>query len=237
MSLALSSASVAEEQQLPTEAKVLEVLTGASAVIETGERIVLSGVRAPDQSSMAKRALEALIQGRKVKLQYQEPLKDRYGRLRVALSDMSGNSVAQALVAQGAVFVDGADPALQAAERAARNTKKGLWSLPEFQPITPEEAAQHIHAFRLVRGTVQKTHFRPDFLNIHFSPDWKSDFTLSIPKRDWPKFDLEAVKAWEGAELEVRGWIAAKEGPMMRLTHPGQVEILRIAPVSRTTTE
>ena len=61
---------------------------------------------------------------------------------------------------------------------------------------------------------------------LNFGADFRTDFTVSIDRRDWRTFDRAGVDplALEGAKIEVRGWLVSRNGPMIEVTHPEQIE-------------
>ena len=65
-------------------------------------------------------------------------------------------------------------------------------------------------------------------LYLNFAPDWRSDFTISIARRDAAAFARAGLdpNALSGKRLRVRGWLAWRNGPMIEATHPEQIELL-----------
>lgn len=63
---------------------------------------------------------------------------------------------------------------------------------------------------------------------LNYGEDWRSDFTVSIPARDWTRFaDAGIVPAdYQGRRIRVRGWLKSRNGPMIDITHPEQIEVL-----------
>jgi hypothetical protein len=63
---------------------------------------------------------------------------------------------------------------------------------------------------------------------LNFGDDWRSDFTISIDRKDVPAFPAAGidVKALAGKRVWVRGWIEWRSGPMIAATHPEQLELL-----------
>jgi micrococcal nuclease len=67
-------------------------------------------------------------------------------------------------------------------------------------------------------------------LYLNFAPDWRSDFTISIERKDAASFTSAGLDpaALAGKRLRVRGWLAWRNGPMIETTHPEQVELLPV---------
>ena len=66
-----------------------------------------------------------------------------------------------------------------------------------------------------------------DRLYLNFGPDYRTDFTIAIARRDLKLFgrDFDG-KALEGKTLRVRGWLKSVNGPMIEATHPEQIEMV-----------
>ena len=63
-------------------------------------------------------------------------------------------------------------------------------------------------------------------LVLNFGRDWRSDFTVSVSRQDMKLFrdagiDIRTLK---GRTIRVRGWLFRENGPMIRATHPEQIE-------------
>ena len=63
---------------------------------------------------------------------------------------------------------------------------------------------------------------------LNFEEDWREDFTIFIAKRDLKRFGGKAheLGLLEGANIRVRGWLGFRNGPMIEITHPEQLERL-----------
>ena len=63
---------------------------------------------------------------------------------------------------------------------------------------------------------------------LNFARDWKSDFTISVARKDASAFQAEGIdlKALAGKRVRVRGWVIWRNGPMIEATQPEQIEIL-----------
>jgi hypothetical protein len=100
--------------------------------------------------------------------------------------------------------------------------------------VAAEEAHQVIGREALVEGRVRSTHEGGGDgdgagLALNFGDDWKTDFSVLIPTRlraDFDKAGLSPGKA-EGRELRVRGTVGEKNGPLIVVTRPEDVEFPR----------
>ena len=65
-------------------------------------------------------------------------------------------------------------------------------------------------------------------LYLNFAGDWRSDFTVSIARKDAAAFATAGLDppTLAGKRLRVRGWLAWRNGPMIEATHPDQIELL-----------
>jgi hypothetical protein len=63
---------------------------------------------------------------------------------------------------------------------------------------------------------------------LNFASDWRSDFTISIERKDVAAFVSAGLDpmALAGKRVRVRGWLAWRNGPMIEATHPEQIELL-----------
>ena len=66
------------------------------------------------------------------------------------------------------------------------------------------------------------------WLYLNFAGDWRSDFTISIARKDAAAFAAAGLDppALAGKHVRVRGWLAWRNGPMIEATHPDQIELL-----------
>jgi micrococcal nuclease len=131
-------------------ARVIRVIDGDTFEIETGEKVRLIGVDAPESVHPSKedecygetssKVLEELIEGELVYLEKDVSETDRYGRLlRYVYFD--GQSVNQYLVKEGFAFASSFPPDVKKQElltvlqTKARTEGKGLWSSCEVNDV------------------------------------------------------------------------------------------------------
>ncbi len=62
---------------------------------------------------------------------------------------------------------------------------------------------------------------------LNFEENWREDFTVFIPKRDLRRFGGKEheLGLLEGRIIRVRGWLKLRNGPMIDVSHPEQIEI------------
>jgi micrococcal nuclease len=249
---AAAGAHAADTCDLPPEreAKVARVLDGQTVRLEGGETVRLVGALAPEApafwkgetpwraSERARHALEKLVQGRTVRLASAGREKDRRGRLLAHLFLIDGE---RSIWVQGRLMDEGnarayslpgsraCVRALQAREMRARAGRRGLWGDP-FYAIAdagkPEALGPRRFSFQIVEGTVLSVAETRNWTFLNLGPDYRTDFTVAVAARDRKAFkgsDVE-LKALEGARVRVRGWIERWNGPVIKATHPEQIE-------------
>ncbi len=134
---------LAQGQATVTEALVVEVADGDTVTLDTGHKVRLLGIDAPELeregrpadflAHKAKRVLTDLAQGKRVRLEYDRVKYDRYGRLLAFLFLMDGTDLSRELVRQGLARVYTIPPNLRfreellAAQREAIRARRGIW--------------------------------------------------------------------------------------------------------------
>ncbi|WP_119677508.1 thermonuclease family protein [Indioceanicola profundi] len=220
------------------EGTVAEVLDGTTVRMEDGSIVRLAGLRTP-LADVAREALAGLALGRAVELRRAKRDRDwdRHGRTVAHLVREDGLWIQDALLRQGMAQhysqsdINGLSAELSEAERAARSAKRGLWADPAFQPRDAKlEAAwtDAIGGYHLAVGTVLAAERRRERLYLNFGTDWRRDFTVEIATRDLRRFAGAGLDplTWQGKRLEVRGWVESYNGPLIRVTHPQQIEFV-----------
>ncbi len=133
----------------PLEAQVTRVIDGDTAELEGGARVRFLGIDAPEMArdgrpaeplaQQSKDYVVELIQGKKVRLEYDRERYDRYGRLLAYLYLPDGAMVNLLVVRQGLARVYSQAPnvrhqeALNAAQQEAMAAGRGLWQKPLAQ--------------------------------------------------------------------------------------------------------
>lgn len=252
--IAASGARAGDTCDLPPEreGKVAKVLDGQTVLLEGGETVRLVGALAPEApafwkgetpwraSERARDALEALVTGRTVRLASAGRETDRRGRLLAHLFLIDGE---KSVWVQGRLVEEGQARAyslpqsracvraLQIVERRAREDRRGLWGDPFYAVAdagAPEALALRRYSFQIVEGTVQSVGETRNWTFLNFGPDYRTDFTVAVAARDRRHFkgsDLD-LKALQGTRVRVRGWIERWNGPVIKATHPEQIERL-----------
>ncbi|MHA7872364.1 MAG: thermonuclease family protein [Hyphococcus sp.] len=158
----------------------------------------------------------------------------RWGARVVRAALAGGDYAALRLISAGAARVapktedvDVID-ALLSAEVAARDARRGLWSLPAYRPFDAARAGRAIGGFHIVEGRVLRARGARGRFYLNFGEDYREDFTVTAPMRLYRRwrergFDLAAL---EGARIRARGFVIPVNGPSIELAHQRQVERL-----------
>ncbi len=242
--LAAPGASAAPEALRPAgEARVVDVVNGATVRLATGDTARLAGVEAPrlggrdrrpwPHAETSRRALAALVLDRPVRLFYAGRRTDRYGRLLVHLF-VGPRWVQGDLVSAGHVRVRSyADNRLRIAEllvreAAARRAGLGLWADGRYAVRTLDTVRRDLESWQIVEGRVKAVASFRNVAYLNFGDDWRTDFTVRIGNRARRLFGPAGIdlKALEGRNIRVRGWVRSRNGPLIVATHPEQIEML-----------
>ena len=238
--------SAAAEVERAGNAIVRGVVDGDTVILGDRSQVRLVGLQAPKLplgrpnypkwplADEAKEALRALALGRRVTLAFGGRRSDRYGRHLAHLYRADGLWIQGEMLKRGLarVYSFRDNRALMAEmlalEREARAAGRGIWAHPFYRIRRIEETPRHLDSFQLVEGRVLKAARvgRNGFLN--FGMDWRSDFTISVgsaARRMLAKKGYE-FSGLEGRLIRVRGWLKLRNGPMIVLTHPEQIEVL-----------
>ncbi len=72
-----------------------------------------------------------------------------------------------------------------------------------------------IDSYQLVEGTVLNVGEGGGRVYLNFTKDWRSDFTVSIERKDVAAFTKAGlnVRALAGKRIRVRGWLAWRNAP------------------------
>lgn len=147
----------------------------------------------------------------------------------------AAEDLAAALVAAGEALAIGAPPfppaclaALRAAERRAERGGRGGWSDGRFAVERADDPTLAARAGRyaVVEGRVLSTGAAGRTRYLNFGRRWTLDFTVVIAESGGGSRaaagDVQAVPA--GARVRVRGWLEARDGALIRLASPGDLE-------------
>ncbi len=228
-------------------ARVTEIVDGDTLVLADGREVRLVGIQAPKLplgragfeawplADEAKAVLAKLTLGREVRLAYGGRRGDRHGRVLAHLIDeAAGDWVQGALLDAGMArvysFQDNRAlvPEMLAREAAARDGRRGIWADSFYAVRTPEEADRYLGRFELIEGRVRDVAVVRGRVYLNFGADWRSDFTASLAPAVRRLFESELIdpQSYRDRIVRVRGWLKSRNGPMVDITHPEQIEVI-----------
>jgi micrococcal nuclease len=246
-----AAASNAGELERAGNVRVVGVVDGDTVTIAaepgTPSEIRLVGIQAPKLplgragfrkwpfADEAKRALEELTLNRELIMSHGGRKRDRHGRWLGHLHLPDGTWVQGEMLERGLArvysFADNRALVgeMLALERAARQAGRGIWSHPFYRIRRDTEAARDIGSFQLVEGTVRDVALVRGRAYLNFGDNWRTDFTVTLAPKTVRLFAGESIdlQGFGDKVIRVRGWLTSYNGPMIAVTHPEQIEVLR----------
>jgi endonuclease YncB( thermonuclease family) len=222
-----------------------KALNGKSFVLKDGTIVRLASLQVPNiqettglmragepMGENSQEFLQKLIAGKKLELRPEPPMIDRKGR-RVAIARLAdGTSVQENILRAGMgvvyPFPYNKDflPEMLSAEKEARTAKRGIWSNLYWKPTSASTLHIEKERYQLVHGTIQKVATAGGNWYLNFGEDYKTDFTGFIQKADYSqqfrKYDLKSL---QGKTVLLRGWVYRRDGVMMDIAMPEQIEV------------
>jgi hypothetical protein len=125
--------------------------------------------------------------------------------------------------------------ALLAAERGAREARRGLWADAAYQvrpAAKPSDLLRYRSTFQVVEGRIAGVAQVRGMVYLNFDADWRRAFSVSLRRSDRDLLGLNAgdPKALEGKLVRVRGWIEQRHNPTnapsIELSTAGLIEVL-----------
>ena len=204
--------------------QVVHVIDGDTVVLDGGERVRMIGINSPEQETKqrsaepyameAKLALEDLVKGSKVKVDYDHERLDRYGRTLAYLELADGTDVQDELISQGYAAAVAVPPNLArvreyfSTESKARKRKAGIWDQHPWLVEINNIAKYPIIGFRLVTGKI--TNFKETGNNIVFI--MSDRFSLLLSLKMWKTYWAGQFPGdFVGRRVEARGWAIENE--------------------------
>lgn len=233
---------------------VAQVIDGHTVRLDDASEVRLIGALAPETprwwkgkgawppADFTRKELEKLIGSHKVEIRFAgvEEQRDRHDRYLAQLFVRRGD---ERIWVQGHMIREGLSQAyslkghracaraLQEEEFSARNSHRGLWHKDRFKVLQTKitgDISKRQGSFQIVEGTVHTVGKKTKWTFLNFSADWRNDFTVAVRAGDRRKFagsDVDLAML-EGKMIRVRGWVERWNGPLIKVTHPEQIEIL-----------
>lgn len=232
------------------EAVVEAVIDGDTLVLADGTVVRLAGIAAPKPplgrprskpwpvAVAATRALDGMARGARVRLYYvggrDELRVDRHGRHLAQLVRGDGLWLQGALLGRGLARVEdfhgapGPVADMLAIEARARDAGVGIWRHYFYRVRDHQEAGRFIGTYQLVEGVVFAVARQRNRTYVNFTADWHTDFTIVLSKKVLRLFKRAAIDPGDfaGRPVRVRGWVESWNGPAIKASHPGQIELL-----------
>lgn len=193
----------------------------------------------------ARETLRTLTAGKTVKLFYGGDKRDRYNRAIAQVFTLNDKGepdiwLQEAMVKAGMARVYSwggyqQDMAvLYDAEQSARAAKRGIWdskitgAFYDVRKPDPDPLAQYVDSVQVVEGIIIKTAEVRGTIYLNFGADYKTDFTIAVPKKSRKFFKKASYDplGLSGARVRVRGYIELYGGPIIWLNDPERLEIL-----------
>ena len=199
--------------------------------LQDGRLIQLAGL---DTASLRLPSLA----GREVSL-FSAGLPDRHGAIHAGFM-LDGADLAAKLVQTGNGIVrPHPDERLCFAEilgleERSRRDGLGLWRDPGYavaNASVPETVLKLADRFAIIAGKVEHIGETKDAVWIDFGKIWRTDVTIVVSKRVWPRFEAAGLTMGQirGRGIRARGVITIRSGPRMDITEPAAIELIDAA--------
>jgi micrococcal nuclease len=233
----------------PSEAEVAKVIDGDTIVLDGGEKVRYLGINAPEImvrdgkqwipkaqicGEEAKTYNQKLVEGKRVRLEYDQRKRDDYNRI-LAYVWGDGVLVNGELLRKGLALVDVRSPNRKHQkmffdfQKEARDFHRGIWGKIEDHSFSEQEAFKLIGEIGVVQGTIMSVTTGMEKVYLHFGKKWKNDFTGIIYKDNLQSFPWESkdlARFFSGRKVKIYGFVKNSEGPVIIISAPSQVDIL-----------
>lgn len=221
--------------------EVTYVYDGDTVKLADGRNLRFIGINTPEigrhgkanqaLATQARSFLDELLNAhnRSLNLQSDSEEHDHYGRLLAHAFLDTGSNVAVQLLDAGLATTLVVPPdtwavdCYQQHENSARVARRGLWSLPAYQPQDSATLQRDTKGFLIVHGRV--TAIRRTRYSVWLDLD--GTLTARVSTRDLSNFKPGYLDNLEGKYVEVRGWIkTGRDGLRVTVRHPAALRML-----------
>lgn len=246
--ISVLSGLVLAQPAAATAARVVAAPDATTLMLADGRAVLLDGLLAPDPADDGAAALSdraaadahaALLQaavGRTVTLTPLLADPDRWGRLPADVAREDDGAWLQGLLlAAGHARLEACPRGdadrlarLRAAEASARAARRGLWALKPYW-VRRADRPMRPAGFAVVEGLVLATGGGRKRRYLNFAEDWRKDFSLSADRRTLRRLAAAGLDfdRLTGRNIRARGWLVYRNGPMLTITCPQQIETLQ----------
>jgi len=225
--------------------RLADVSTRGDLILQDGRVLRLAGIE--DRGDEQARALlSQWLTAQPIRLEPLTKMADRWGRhsVRVFAPDRRGAllSVGEALIDAGLARVE-IDPlarpclaTLLKLEEEARAAKRGLWSDPQFMPLSATDRAALLErrgSHVIVEGRVISVGQTRSQTFLNFGHYRSYDFAIVLDRAVQKSFDSAGIKlsALGGKDVRVRGLLDVRFGPHIQIHDSEALEMTRTAGV------
>ncbi|MHC6227866.1 thermonuclease family protein [Pseudomonas sp. X10] len=223
---------------------VRQVIDGDTLRLTDGRSVRLIGINAPEigrkgrtsepYAEAARRRLQALVKASdgRIGLVPGVESKDKYGRTLAHIYGRNGDNIEAVLLSEGLGYRVAVAPNVrlagcqQAAEKAARKARLGLWRQPPL--VRPADVRQS--GFAIISGRIQAIERNRGGIWLELD----NAVVLQVPARLQRSFPARFFDNLKGRQVEARGWVldrsrkgGLKPGQrrwLLPLTHPSMLE-------------
>ena len=222
-------------------AKVTRVFDGDTVEIDNGESVRYIGIDTPEThhpyrpveflGREATKVNKALVEGKKVYLEFDIQKRDRYGRLLAYVFLEDGTFINAELVRLGYAQTLTIPPDVKYTElfrkltREARENKRGLWQ--ETETIGMNKASRYLGKVKTVRCKIIETYDSGKAVFLGTGKDYKIDFTVVIFHGALDNFPFDPLTYYKEKEIEVTGKIIKYWGPEIVVEDPTQIKVIK----------
>jgi len=235
--------------EFPSEAGVAKVIDGDTLVLDGGEKVRYLGINAPEIrvrygnqwipraqicGEEARAYNQKLVEGKRVRLEYDQKKRDDYNRI-LAYVWGDGILINGEMLRQGLALVDVRFPNRKHQkmffdfQKEAREFHRGIWGKIEDHTFSEQEAFKLIGEIGGVQGTIISVNIGREKVYLHFRKNGEKDFTGIIYKDNLQSFPWESkdlARSFLGRQVKIYGFVKNSEGPAIIISAPSQVDIL-----------
>lgn len=219
--------------------RVERVVDGDTLHLRNGDKVRLVGVNTPElgrdgraDEPLARAAKDALAQmlgsSREVWLQDARDDRDRHGRRLAYAFNGDSDSLSGLLIASGLGFHVAIAPnvryaeCLHSVEAHARSAQLGVWQESAFSSSAVARLRPGEGGFARIRDRVTRVSFKDNGWWVQLG----GKLGVQIDGEVRSLFSRDQLKALQGREVEVRGWLIPMRGGwwMLNLGHPLMIQ-------------
>lgn len=215
------------------------VYDGDTVLLDNGQKIRLLGINTPEVEGRnkqaepggdeARKSLEKLLSGKKIRLEMDTDKKDKYGRTLAHVFTEEHLHINVELVKRGLASVSIYPPNMKyeqelvSAQKEAELGRKGIWILKEYQskPIDSILSGNY-KGWKRLTGVVKRIRSTHKNRYLEFS----DQIDARIDRRYLDLFP--DLKVYQNREVEIRGWpTRRKKRYSIFIRHPADIKLIQ----------